>query len=285
MHPALSVIIPHHGNVAALHICLLALERCTGFDNTEIIAVINAQAPAGPAFHAAHPNIRFLHDPRPGAAFARNTGAEAAAGEVLFFLDSDCTPEADALTKALDHAGIADIIGGSVTATTPKGRALSPAQAFETVFAFDQADYIARKGFSVTACLVTSRTMFDAVGPFRPGLSEDMDWCHRATKQGFTLAFAPEIRVSHPCRPSWGALRQKWQRLTAQSFAYGADSRAVWTAKACLMPASILAHAPRVLRSSALSAPRDKAAALAMLVRLRLWRMVEMLRLGLTPRL
>jgi len=229
MRPELSVIIPHHGNLAALHICLLALERCTGFEQAEIIAVINAQDPAGHDFHTLHPNIRILHDPRPGAAIARNTGAQAASGEVLFFLDSDCTPDPETLSNALGCMDLADIIGGAVTPTTPQGHALSPAQAFETVFAFDQETYIARKGFSVTACLVTSRAVFDTVGEFRPGVSEDMDWCHRATAQGFTLAYAPQIRVSHPCRPSWGALRQKWQRLTAQSYAYGADSRAVWT--------------------------------------------------------
>ena len=55
------------------------------------------------------------------------------------------------------------------------------AQGFEAVFAFDNRGYVQRKGFSVTANLLARREIYRRIGGFRTGLSEDKDWCHRAT--------------------------------------------------------------------------------------------------------
>lgn len=280
----ISVIIPHAGDTGPLHRCLTALASCVGFDRTDVIVADNDAKPIDADFCAAHPTVRFLHVPTPGAAHARNKAAEQAQSDVFFFIDSDCIPKHDTLTNALDEAPKHDIIGGAVLASTPGKGPLSPAEAFETIFAFDQARYITKKGFTVTACLVTHRRVFELVGGFTPGLSEDLNWCRRATAMGYSIHYAPKIRVSHPCRTTWPDLRAKWQRVTAETFALNDASRVAWIGKACLMPLSILVHAPRVLRSPKLPKLRDKAAALRMLARVRLWRMNQMLRLGFQSR-
>lgn len=246
--------------------------------------VANGPAPIPAAFRKCHPDTRFIHEPRRGAAHARNAGVAQTKAEILILIDSDCTLDPATLRNAIALAPTADILGGDVRATPPQAAALTPAQAFEAEFAFDQARYIAKKGFSATACLVTKRDVFRQVGGFRHGLSEDLDWCHRATAMGFSLAYAPEIKVLHPCRDTWDALRRKWQRLILESYALKRESRVVWVAKACLMPASVVAHTPRVLTSRKLPAARDRLAALRMLAQLRIWRMAEMLRLSLQSR-
>lgn len=107
----------------------------------------------------------------------------------------------------------ADLVGGRVSVfdETPPPR--TGAQAFEVAFAFDNRAYIAAKGFSVTANLVTRRDVFLATGPFVHGVSEDLDWCRRATAKGFRLAYDDDLRVGHPSRNDWPALRRKWQRV------------------------------------------------------------------------
>ena len=153
-------------------------------------------------------------------------------------------------------------------------------QAFEAVFAFDFRTYIEKKGFSGSGNLVTRRAVFDHIGGFRPGLSEDLDWCHRATAAGVGLVYAEELRVGHPARSDWPALARKWRRVNEETWGLrgrGAGARLRWGARALAMPLSALAHLPKVLRSDRLRPGTERARAAATLVRLRLARMAWML--------
>lgn len=273
--PRAAVVIPHHDDAARLARCLDALMPQVPGD-VEVVVVDNA-SPRAP--RVAHSRARLVVEPAKGAAVARNRGVAETTAPVLLFLDCDCVPDGDWLATALAAARRADVVGGAVTLfdETPPPR--SGAQAFETVFAFDNRAYIERKGFSVTANLVTRRAVFDATGPFVPGLSEDLDWCRRAVARGFALAYAPDLRVAHPTRADWPALARKWRRLTDEGFAVngrGAGARLRWAAKALAMPLSVAAHAPRVLRHPALSGA-ERMRALGTLARLRLARMRWML--------
>lgn len=287
-----AVIIPHYNDSARLARCLAALrpqiEAAAG--RAELVVVDNgstgADAAALAALRAAEPGLRLVTEPRKGAAEARNRGVAETRAPLLFFLDSDCLPEPDWLATAFASAAAGDIVGGEITLfdETPPPR--SGAEAFEAAFAFDNRGYIERKGFSVTANLLTRRDVFAATGPFVHGLSEDLDWCLRARAQGFRLVHAPALRVGHPARADWPALARKWRRLTEESFALrppGAAERAKWALRALAMPVSVLAHAPRLLRHPALS-PGEKLAGLATLGRIRLARMGWMLRQAATGR-
>jgi hypothetical protein len=111
------------------------------------------------------------------------------------------------------------------------------------------------------------------------GVSEDLDWCRRATAKGFRLAYDDDLRVGHPSRNDWPALRRKWQRVTEELFGVNGRSsarRLAWAARALTMPVSVLAHAPRVLRHPNLTGG-ERLRALGTLARLRLLRMVWML--------
>jgi GT2 family glycosyltransferase len=289
--PEAAVIIPHFNDAVRLGRCLAALmpqvraaERAAE-RVVEVVVVDNASAPeaqgALAALCLAHPGLRLVTEPQPGAALARNRGVAETTAPRLFFLDCDCLPDADWLATALQVADAADLVGGEIRVfdETPPPR--SAAQAFEAVFAFDNRAYIAEKGFSVTANLLTRRDVFADVGGFVPGLSEDLDWCHRARAKGYRLIHAPALRAGHPSRGDWAALRRKWRRLTEEAFGLQGQSLAArlrWALRAALMPLSILAHLPRVLRSRRLTGPAERLAAAAMLARLRLTRAVWMLR-------
>lgn len=279
--PAAAIIIPHYNDVARLMRCLQALWPQLGAQD-EIVVVDNGSSQDLGAVHAAFPDLRVVREAQSGAACARNRGVAETRAPWLFFLDCDCVPAPDWLASAHDLARNppGDVIGGTISVFDETPAPRSGAEAFETVFAFDNRAYIERKGFSVTANLLTRRDVFEATGPFRPGLSEDVEWCQRAVARGYRLVFAPGLQVRHPTRSDWAALRRKWWRMTQEGFGVNGASgpaRLRWAAKALAMPASILVHAPRVLRHPALAGPLERARALGTLARLRLTRMVWML--------
>lgn len=269
-----AVIIPHYNDVARLSKALVALSPQLS-DQVEVIVVDNGSTQPLDAIHSQFPHIRIVIEAKKGAAEARNRGVAETTAERLFFLDCDCVPSSDWLATALEIADRADVIGGriSVFDETPPPR--TGAQAFEAVFAFDNRAYVQEKGFSVTANLLTRRDVFNATGPFVVGVSEDLDWCRRATAQGFRLAYDDRLRVSHPSRGTWTDLERKWRRLTQESFGVngtGPKARLRWALRAIAMPISILAHAPRVLLSRELRGSKERILALVTLTRLRVLR-------------
>lgn len=281
MTPTAAVIIPHYDDSTRLARCLAALAPQLT-PEVEVVVVDNASPQPPDDIVAAHPGLRLVREPAKGAAAARNRGVAETTADRLYFLDCDCVPEPDWLATADATELTGRVIGGRITLfdETPVPR--SGAEGFEAVFAFDNKGYIEEKGFSVTANLLTTRDVFVATGPLIVGLSEDLDWCHRATAAGFELRYEPALTVAHPTRSDWTALRRKWHRLTAEGYGVNGSSpaaRAKWAVKALAMPLSILAHAPRVLRHPDLSGA-ERRAALATLIRLRLTRMVWMLRQG-----
>lgn len=279
----LAVIIPHYNDPMRLAKCLDALApQLAAQPQVEAVVVDNDSPCDLGAIRAAHPEIRMVTEPQKGAAAARNRGVRETTAPALAFLDSDCVPAEDWLATALRLAETppGDVVGGRVDTfdETPPPR--SGAEAFETVFAFHQRAYIEDKGFSVTANLLTTRAVFEDVGDLIVGLSEDMDWCFRATAKGYRLTYAAELRVSHPTRSDYPALLRKWRRTTDEMFhlhGTGARARVTWGARALAVAGSSLVHLPRVLGSDRLRDRREKLAGAAMLIRLRLHRAAWML--------
>ncbi len=281
--PDIAVIIPHYDDVDRLARCLDGLMR-NDVEAAEIVVIDNASPdPPGPALQARFAQVRFLSEPKKGAGPARNRGVAETTAPVLAFLDCDCVPEPDWLGIARMIAGRADVIGGRVDVfdETPPPR--SGAEAFETVFAFNTRSYVEDKGFSITANLITTRAVFDDVGPFRSDVSEDTDWCHRATAKGHGLIYEDRLVVRHPSRADWGALRRKWLRTTREGFALatgahpGPAARLFWGAKALAMPASVVLHLPRLITSPKLDTPSERLRGAGTLARLRVQRMIWML--------
>lgn len=268
-----AVIIPHYNDTVRLRRCLSGLVSGP-MDGADIVVVDNGSTDPMDALIAEFPQMRFVTETRKGAANARNRGVAETDAPHLFFLDADCVPAADWLAAAMRNRDLGDIVGGAITVfdETPPPR--SGAQAFETVFAFNYRDYILNKGFSVTANLLTRRDVFLATGPFIDGVSEDEEWCRRARDRGFRIALAEDLRVSHPTRSDWPALRRKWRRLTDEMFRLHMtrSSRVRWALRAVAVAASGVAHLPRVVADARLNGTGERLRGCITLVRLRLLR-------------
>lgn len=285
-YPKVSVVIPHYRDVENLKICLHALEaQSYPRDAFEIIVADNG-SPEAEAVRAAAGDARLVIARERGAGPARNAGAAAARGEMLAFIDSDCVPQPQWLAEGVAALSRFDFAGGRVTVLIADPRRMTAVEAFEKVFAFDNEAYVTKKGFTGSGNLFCPRALFEKVGGFRVGVSEDVEWSHRATAAGFRLGFAPNATVGHPARRTWPELVAKWRRLTLEAYLLAMEkggSQPRWFLRSLLLPASALAHAPRVLRDPSLNMDR-KLAALRVLVAIRCWRFCAALRLLLARR-
>jgi cellulose synthase/poly-beta-1,6-N-acetylglucosamine synthase-like glycosyltransferase len=282
--PTVSVIVPHYHDLKGLDICLKALSDQTYPVKQVQIVIADNTSPEGVAAVAAviRGRAELVVVDEKGAGPARNGGVSAARGEVLAFVDSDCVPEANWLTEGVRALEKFDFVGGHVRVLVTNPARMTPAEAFEAVFAFDFKTYIEKKGFTGAGNLFCPRKLFDAVGGFRATVSEDVEWSRRAVAAGYRLGYAPLAVVGHPARATWLELKAKWKRLNAETYALNAgrpfhDLR--WILRSALLPASAIAHTPRVLTSRKLGSSADRVAALATLYRLRLWRMANALTL------
>lgn len=275
MSVRVSVIVPHYEDLANLDRCLDALGR-QDFREFEIVVGDNA-SPSGRARVEAvvRGRARIVVEPERGAGAARNAAVAASIGPLLAFTDADCDPVPGWLGAGVAALAAADLVGGAMAVSVGDDAAVTPVEAFELLFAFDNRAYVEAKGFSVTANLFTRRDVFDAVGGFRAAVSEDADWCLRARDAGFRIAYAPDALVAHPARRTWPELRRKWDRLVRESHALHrarGGGTLGWLGRTWLLPGSIVAHLPRILASPKLPRSGDRIAAAGVMARLRLWR-------------
>jgi glycosyltransferase involved in cell wall biosynthesis len=282
--PFISVIVPHFNDLENLASCLALLNRQTlPRDRYEIIVADNNSSCGFAAVTEVCCGFaRIVSAPIQGAAEARNTGVLAAHGDVIAFIDSDCRPAPDWLEKGLQALKSADVVGGRVIVSVEYPHKPSPAEAYELVFAFNTRRYVNDKGFCVTANMFTRRTVFDRTGKFRSGVSEDLDWGQRATRLGFSVIYADDAIVHHPARRDWLALVQKWRRLTSESYNLMLEQPGGgihWFARSWLVLLSPLVQVFYILKTEELRTASQRFGALAILIRLRVWRFVECNRL------
>jgi glycosyltransferase involved in cell wall biosynthesis len=276
----ISVIIPHYNQPETLDRCLASLAgQAAGGHAVEVIVADNGSATPPEAVVARHPGVRLIVEAEKGPGPARNAGIRASQGEILAFIDADM--EAGPGWLAAIAARLADpsvqVLGGDVRILHRDPAHPTALEAYESEFSFRMEHYIRSQGFTGTGNLAMRRAVFDAVGPFAGmGVAEDRDWGHRATAQGFSITWAPEMLAFHPARTTFAELARKWDRHTAHDFEMrvtGHAGRAKWVLRTVAMALSPLAHAPRVFGSSRIHGGLGaKLRAFAVLARIRLYR-------------
>jgi GT2 family glycosyltransferase len=277
--PKASVVIPHYNDFENLQLCLEFLEKQTLPSSDFEVVVADNDSSVG--FEAVVRGVRqrakvVLARER-GAGPARNVGADASTGEVLVFTDSDCRPGEQFLSAGLDMLELFDIVGGAIRVTANDPKNLSPVEAFELVFAFRNELYVKKRHFSVTAALFIPRWIFQAVGPFRNGVSEDMDWCARARRMGFRIGYASHSLIEHPARRKWPDFVRKHKRLANESLNMAREKRfgtLMWVLRSFPVLASIIPHSIEILQSRKLGSAKDRWNAIQVLVAIRTLRFI-----------
>ena len=288
--PRVSVVVPHYNDLARLDLALTALQAQRAPSGGFEVIVADNDSPIDEAElrRVIGERARLTIVRQKGAGPARNGGVALARGEVLAFTDADCIPEPGWLNAGLAALETVDLVGGAMRVLVDDPDHMTPVEAFESVFAFDNRSYVERQGFTVTANLFCRRDTFERVGPFATTkVSEDLEWCHRARSTGFTIGYAPEAVVGHPARRTWPELIAKTRRIADEAHGLASSSPGGWRrwfVRTLALPASAIAHTPKALFSAAAPRLSSRLAATAVLYRVRLWRFGYGLRLLARPR-
>ena len=94
-----------------------------------------------------------------GAGPARNAGVRASRGEAIAFIDSDCRPDQRWLEEGLAELRLADFTGGRIDVLVDDPRRMTAAEAFESVFAFQNERCVKKLNFTVTASMFVWRSV------------------------------------------------------------------------------------------------------------------------------
>lgn len=280
-----SIVIPHFQMPRELRRCLASvLAQRLDHGRFEVIVVDNASRDFPSDVANDFENVTFVRESTPGPGIARNTGAAAATAPILLFIDADCVAYPGWAQAAVDAVAVDiahRIVGGDVRVDLAEPGAITALEAYESVFAYRQRSYIESQHFSGTGNLAVGRAVYDAVGPFAGiDVAEDREWGQRASALGFRVVYEPKMVISHPARTSFDELQRKWQRHIAHDlFTHRAAGKSDWRwrAQAAIVLASIPVHVVKLFVSDRISGSGGRIAGAGILVRIRLWRIREML--------
>lgn len=223
--PFVSIIIPTYNDADRLMHCLEALEQQTyPVEAYEVLVVDNGSEPPVAFPPGAHPHARLLVEPQAGSYTARNTGLDAARGEVIGFTDSDCIPMPDWIAqgvKALTDNPGCGLVGGLIVLFAQDETHPTASELYEIVTSFRVETFVNRYHFSPTANVFTRRDVFERVGRFNSSLKSggDFEWGYRVYQAGLPLVYADDVCVRHPARRDYDELRRKALRVVAGDFA------------------------------------------------------------------
>ena len=223
--PILSVVIPAWNAAGHIQPCLEALAAQRVDPARFEVLVVDDCSPDATAQVAEELGARVVrHEVNGGAAAARNTGARAARGAVLLFLDSDVVPDLDLVAGCIDLFGFGRSVAPAPSVAT--GR-YAPEPANDTPFARYKALWTwhcweqtgARTGTSSHiqgALAAIGKDLFEELGGFDEsyvgGSVEDYEFSLRLRERGLSVAFDDRLRGRHHF-PGFGTVaRNYWDR-------------------------------------------------------------------------
>jgi len=240
-----SIVIPTRDRPQQLVECLRAIRENEG-DDVELVVVDSAPEVIPAEAVAAEWGARYVREKAVGASRSRNTGARAATGEVVLFIDDDAIPEAgwrSALVAEFDDArvmaaaGAVRSPGGSARTSRADQVAMWMGLSFsggDSRRVIDRSvpewfEMAAFGGVGIGPNMAMRRSAFDAWAGFDhrlgPGASlpgaEEPYAFFSLIDRGHRVVYSPNARVRHPCpQHSVDALRKRYIKSLTISSAY-----------------------------------------------------------------
>jgi glycosyltransferase involved in cell wall biosynthesis len=197
--PQLSVIIASFNASRTIAACLESLENQTTDKSFEIIVVDSSTDSTAELVEKRFPNVRlyrFLE--RKFCGGARNFGISVARGEIVAFIDADCTADSNWLDEILKaHRSPHLAIGGAIANGDP-GSFVGWAAYFCEFSHWMPGTQPRWLDDIAGANMSYKKEIFDKYGSFIEGTyCSDTDFHWRIGKDGHRLQFEPSILVSH----------------------------------------------------------------------------------------
>lgn len=237
----ISAIICTHNRAQYLGAAIDSLLGQT-LNNVEVIVVDNASTDTTAEVvqqRLSDPRLRYVYEATLGLSSARNTGANAAKGDILAYLDDDAEASPQWLASLLEVYQKDDkvaIAGGKVTLLWPPDVSRPPAWLSDDLAsglgAYDLGDQVQQiKNPSLTPRGLNyslRKTFLDSVGGFDINLgrvgknllsNEELHMTQLALKHDWHVVYVPNALAAHnvaPARlkPGWFLSRSWWQGIS-----------------------------------------------------------------------
>lgn len=195
----ISIIIPSYYSQSTIGECIRPLIAQRIEENFEILVINSSSDDTSIIVKTHFPTVRFIQlEKRAFAANARNIGIQKARGDILAFIDSDCIPSSNWLSKIVSwHQNGYRAVGGSIVNASNEN-IFSKAEYPLEILEFSPNNPKREVKFVSAANCSFSREVFDKYGLFpdiRAG--EDLMFCHRIFEKGEKIIFDPDIKVFH----------------------------------------------------------------------------------------
>ncbi|MBD2185382.1 glycosyltransferase family 2 protein [Aerosakkonema funiforme] len=235
--PLISAIICTHNRDSYLGAAIDSL-LAQDFADFEIVVVDNASSDRTRAVVESRSGVKYIYEPVTGLSVARNTGAHAASGQILAYLDDDAVASSHWLSVLYaayrDNEKLA-IAGGKVTLIWPEGYTPPPWLSeglAGNLGAYDLGDnvvYIQNPGLTPRGLNYSiRRTFLERIGGFNVNLgrvgkkllsNEELLMTEQALQLGWQVAYIPDALVGHNVAPerlnqSWFLNRSWWQGIS-----------------------------------------------------------------------
>ncbi len=212
-----SIIIPAAGSRRLIETCIASIRKLTRYPHFEIVCVEHkGQADTAGKAWLARSADRVVECPGPfNWSKLSNAGAEAARGEYLLFLSDDIEiVDSRWLHALLEHAERREVGVVGPKLLYPDGRIQHGGMYLierdaRHAFQFAEPDDFGPFGLAAAernvaavtgACLLTRRTVFEAVGQFAEShavANSDVDLCLRVWRAGKRVVYTPHTRLVH----------------------------------------------------------------------------------------
>ena len=224
--PLVSIVIPVKDRAAELRDCLHSLLALDYPAEKREIIVVDDGSSDDTARVAAELGAKVVPSGAVGGgpAAARNRGAAVAQGEILAFIDSDCTASKAWLRELLPvfaGTGVA-AVGGFVDGLRQAG-ALDRYEAVMSSLNLGRREMTGGAGgdtFYLPSCnLLLRRDVFAAAGGFRADLQvgEDVDLTWRLRDGGWSIVYLPQGTVCHAHRARlWPFMKRRFDYGTSE---------------------------------------------------------------------
>jgi glycosyltransferase involved in cell wall biosynthesis len=212
LSPRISVVICTYNGSATLRACLegaLTLH----YPNYEVIVVSDGSTDSSPQIAAEYEGVTVIETSNRGLSAARNTGMEAASGEIIAYIDDDAIPDPDWLTHiaATFASGYAAVGGPNVlpdrSGAVAQCVANAPGGPTHVLVSDREAEHIPGCNMAIR------KADLERLGGFDPqfrAAGDDVDICWRLLDSGGRIAFSPGAVVWHHRRRTVrGYLRQQ----------------------------------------------------------------------------
>tara|TARA_B100000315_G_C14465623_1_gene535865 strand:- start:118 stop:1008 length:891 start_codon:yes stop_codon:yes gene_type:complete len=202
----ISVIVPSYNSSRTIRQCIetLLAQRIKDY---EIIIVDDKSTDDSIDIAKEYPRIKIVSLPENGGpSIARNSGVRESAGDILIFLDIDCFVKDPAWiskhVEKLKAGTLKSIIGGAVNADGPG--LIGKAFTYNNWYVCHPKLPSLPRGVSHLQSTNISmyRSTFEHLGGFDESLraGEDVEFCVRAVRQGYSLEYYNHILVYHDNR-------------------------------------------------------------------------------------